>query len=126
MPIMPIFSSLVVAAIGSLLRFGSACRTSFDTLTASGLELVGRWTLVRQHDLAPLARRLHDRIDQLERRHAPASVVQDLPALAQRAVHLHQLAVAALPLSDERHLPLAVFVVDQQSVGRLADVPALA
>src|SRR5438067_5287323 len=88
--------------------------------------LLGDRALVRERDLAALARRLHDRQAHLEGGHAPAAVVVAGPVLDHGVVQLLQLGVARGGAPDHGHLRLAIVAVDEQAGGRLADVAALA
>src|SRR5206468_4998409 len=82
--------------------------------------------LMGERDLAALARRLEDGFAYLHRRHAPAPVVQRRPALLDRLVQLVDHAVGAARLGRDGDLAHPLGVVEQEPIGRLAKVAALA
>src|SRR5262245_44868998 len=87
---------------------------------------LGRRTLVRELDLPALAGGLHQGEAHLEGGHTPAPVVRDRRPPRERRVQLPQLDLAGCPAAAHRDLVVAVVVVDEHAVRRLAQVAALA
>src|SRR5258708_5629839 len=81
--------------------------------------------LMGEHDLAPLAGGADDRVADLERRHAPAAVVDDGLALGERRVQPLPLGPPGPGAAGTRAPAAPLAAITEDPPGRLADVAAL-